>query len=512
MIGVCERRLVNRFNITVCDIDNHSIVRSGSIWLRYDEEYLRVHTNCPLDYCQDTSEHISLTHPDEQCASNRTGVTCGACKDNRSIALGGSKCLQCTSNLTFVWLVALFAAAGVALVALLYALNMTISCGTLNGLIFYANIVSISGLTSLQNCSIHPILSVFIAWVNLDLGVETCFYPGMDTYQKTWLQLAFPLYIWLLVAAIIVASHYSSRAMKVFGRNNVAILATLFLLSYTKILKTIITALDFTEVYKSNASNVSDEVLSYKVWTYDGNLEYLKGKHVVLFSVALVLLLFLFLPYTLLLIFGQCVRSMRGRKRCVLWLIRSTAFISIMDAYHAPYNKKHRYWTGLMLLTCCVLYLAFVTPSKDGNIRANMYAITLMLFAILTLKMFTTKIYKNYLMGIVELASFLNLAVMSATVLLLEGNSSENGTLCVCTGVSISLCIAIFIGVLIFHTFLQVQKTRLYPFLKRILCTILPTGRVYKAIHDSSFADSSLKNVPTTSSVELREELLASIP
>ncbi len=127
----------------------------------------------------------------------------------------------------------------------------------------------------------------------------------MDTYQKTWLQFAFPLHIWLLVVAITVASHYCSRAIKVFGRNNIAILATLFLLSYTNVLKTIITALDFKEVYISNASNVSDVILSYKVWTYDGNLEYLKEKHVVLFSVALVLLLFLFLPYTMLLIFGQ---------------------------------------------------------------------------------------------------------------------------------------------------------------------------------------------------------------
>ena len=160
---------------------------------------------------------------------------------------------------------------------------MTISHGTLSGLIFYANVVSISGLTSLQNCSIYPVLSVFIAWVNLDLGVETCFYPGMDTYQKVWLQFAFPLYIILLVIAILVASYYSSTAMKVFGTNNIAILATLFLLSYSKALKTIISALSATQVLTSEADNVSAPVLPYTVWSYDGNIEYLKGKHVVLF-------------------------------------------------------------------------------------------------------------------------------------------------------------------------------------------------------------------------------------
>lgn len=74
----------------------------------------------------------------------------------------------------------MFALLGVALVTLLRACacNMTISHGTLNGLIFYANVVSISGLTSLRNCSIHPILAVFVAWVNLEFGVETCFFFG----------------------------------------------------------------------------------------------------------------------------------------------------------------------------------------------------------------------------------------------------------------------------------------------------------------------------------------------
>ena len=63
-----------------------------------------------------------------------------------------------------------------------------------------------------------------------------------------------------------IASHYSSTAMKVFGRNNVAILVTLFLLSYTKIFKTIITVLNFTEVLQGSADNVSDQLVPYKVW------------------------------------------------------------------------------------------------------------------------------------------------------------------------------------------------------------------------------------------------------
>ena len=81
-----------------------------------------------------------------------------------------------------------------------------------------------------------------LSWT-FDLGIETCFFDGMDAYIKTWLQFAFPLYVWSLVFLIIISSEYSSSIAKVFGSNPVAVLATLFLLSYAKLLRTIIAAL-----------------------------------------------------------------------------------------------------------------------------------------------------------------------------------------------------------------------------------------------------------------------------
>ena len=498
----CDRRLTDFFKNPVCDIDTETVGRIGSIWLRYYEDYLKVHSHCPLDYCN-MLDSISILHPDEQCANHRSGVLCGACQDKYSIALGSSKCLQCTSSRAMVWLIPVFALAGVALVALLLVCNMTVSHGTLNGLIFYSNVISITGLTGLRNCSIHPVLSVFIAWVNLDLGVETCFYSGMDTYQKTWLQFAFPLYILVLVGAVILASHYSSTAMKVFGRNNIAILATLFLLSYTKILKTIIAALDFTEVFQGSANNTSDQWMPYKVWTRDGNIEYLKGKHVPLFAVSLAMLVFLFLPYTLLLMFGQCIRSMPARRRCVLRYIRSTAFISIMDAYHAPYKRKHRYWTGLMLLTRCILFLAFTSSPSDNKLLTNMVITNLVLFGILTLKTFA--MYKNFRMNILEICFLLNIAILSAiTLLLLKNDSSNSDAICKCTSVSISVSVAIFIGILVYHAYLRINKTRCFTSIKDSLRPIRQYHMI-PAAENAPPENPVLK--PTTTTVDVREEL-----
>ena len=75
---------------------------------------------------------------------------------------------------------------------------------------------------------------------NLDFGIETCFYNGLDTYSKTWLQFVFPVYLWVLAGLMIIVSHYSQRFAKLLSNNPVSVLATLILLSYTKILCTLI--------------------------------------------------------------------------------------------------------------------------------------------------------------------------------------------------------------------------------------------------------------------------------
>ena len=464
---VCDQRLTKRLGDSItCDVDTESLqVKDSSVWLSYDDTFLKLNLNCPPDYCKNPGENfvnISFAFPDEQCANNRGGVICGGCQENYSIVLGSSKCKDCTSSINFVWLIPLFAVAGIALVALLLILNMTISHGTLNGLIFYANVVSISGLTSYQ--CVPQVLSIFIAWVNLDLGVETCFYPGMDTYQKAWLQLAFPLYIWLLVGAIILVSHYSTTAVKVFGRNNIAILATLFLLSYAKILKTIITALNYTNIYEGNANDTNSDILvAHKVWKNDGSIKYMSIQHMPLFVVALALLIFLFLPYTLLLTFGQYIRSIQTQKELILQCIKSTAFVSIMDAYHAPYTNKHRYWTGLMLLTRCVLFLGYAFSYSEDELLSNMYITSVVLTAVFNLRICTSKVYKNFGVSLLELSFLFNIALLSSTLYYLQGKGSSDQTLCKCTIASISISLITLVGIFLYHAYLQLKKTKCFP-------------------------------------------------
>ena len=238
--------------------------------------------NCPFDYCRPEDHDISLYKQDQQCAFNRSGILCGTCQPGLSLALGSSHCKLC-SNI-YILLLIIFALVGFVLIIILLKCNLTVSTGTLNGLIFYANIVRINHATffpvQTANAFTH-FLSIFIAWLNLDLGMEVCFFSSMDAYIRTWMQFVFPVYIWILVGLMICTSRYSTRISKLSGSNTVSVLATLFLLSYAKLLRTIVDAISFTTLTDQHGDT------SF-VWLLDGNRPAMKGGHIALVVISVI--------------------------------------------------------------------------------------------------------------------------------------------------------------------------------------------------------------------------------
>ena len=141
----CHELKHNATNTTIvkCNAATNTISRQGNVWIGNISDCVVVYSPCPLDYCKLTNTIFSLTDPDPQCALNRTGILCGRCQDGLSLALGSNNCIQCP-QFSYLALIIPFAAAGFGLVALLMVLNLTVSIGTINGLIFYASIVKTS--------------------------------------------------------------------------------------------------------------------------------------------------------------------------------------------------------------------------------------------------------------------------------------------------------------------------------------------------------------------------------
>ena len=93
--------------------------------------------------------------------------------------------------------------------AVLMFLSLNVSVEAINGLLFHANMVKLDGAFFFPSGSV-PVVSQFISWLNFDLGIEVCLFDGLDGYWNTWLQFAFPAYLFLLMGGIIVGCRYSA--------------------------------------------------------------------------------------------------------------------------------------------------------------------------------------------------------------------------------------------------------------------------------------------------------------
>jgi hypothetical protein len=284
----------------------------NNFWIsQIDSDVLLIHEfRCPLDYCKDIPEDVSISDSSVQCDFNRTGIVCGQCRKNFSLALGSLHCIPCDN--VHITLILPFALTGIALVAVILLLRLTVSVGTLNGLFFYANIIQANHQAYFPRANIN-FFTVFTSWLNLDLGIETCFYDGMDIYAYSWFQFLFPFYVWFLVGCIILACRYSQSIAKRLGQNPVAVLATLLLMSYSKILGAVIVPLTWTYLTYYSASNETQSV----VWMYDASTPYFgESKHIALGLFAIICLVVFVLPYILLLLCGHWLQGCSNCMEC----------------------------------------------------------------------------------------------------------------------------------------------------------------------------------------------------
>ena len=437
-----------------CDITSQSFSHEHGVWLGFSKQQLHfsqpqfnssqsakapvlifLHSHCPLDYC--SNKNINFTHnsTDEQCRNGRQGLLCGACKTGYSLTLGGSRCSKC--SYTYLLLFLVFTVAGVALVVLLLTLRFTVSAGTLNGLIFFVNIIGTNSTIFIPPEG-ASFLRVFIAWLNLDFGIHTCLFPGLDRYTKVWLQFAFPLYVWVLIGVIIVASHRSVLVTRWLGGDPVSVLATLILISYTKLLRAILTALSFTYLQVSDGSR-------FAVWLYDGNVQYLSVKHIPLFLFALLAFFLLFIPYTSVLLVSPHIQPY-SRNRFLSW-IDDRRLKHFLRSYYAPLKDKWRSWIGLLLAVRFFHLIIFLANSL-GDPSVNLLAISITTFLIVGFKTLCGSVYTNWCLDALDLLFEIKLGLFSVSTLYVR---NVNGNQSILSNVFLSVSFLVFSAIVLYH-------------------------------------------------------------
>ena len=507
---VCECDPKLFMYIQSCDLKTSSFIRKGNPWISYVTDsdnsssgYL-IYAHCPLDYCfppgSDIPINVNMPNgSDAQCEHKRSGLLCGKCRPELSLSLGTNRCVSCPEYWPALLVLQAigFLVAGLALVTVLMMLNMTVAVGTINGIIFYANILYSFAPSFIPHTRV-TFSSVFLSWLNLESGFNFCLFKGMDAYWKTWIELLFPTYVIFLVVMIIVVSEWSGRFSHLIGKGNpVATLATLVLFSYAKLLSIIIKVLSFAIITYPRL-NGSAKVLR---WLPDASLSFFRGRHVPLGIVALVLLLFC-MVFTFFVFSRQWLVCFDDNKLFKLFKWQKISLF--IETYHAPYTPRNRYWTGLLLIVRVALYVAS-SINVSGNPNVNLLVIGLVMIGVLFLKEITgisTQIYKEWPVEIFELSIYINITVLCISTIFANIIEDERAKVA-SVNVSVSIVFLQLSGIIFYHFFREiVSKTTVWK-----KCTE-KTSRAKFTQEESNVSDKLSSTTPTSSVVDKPERPL----
>jgi len=408
---------------TSCNLQDQAIMRPPKSWIagrssNRSHVYSLSH-NCPFDYCLPHKSYVNLSMPDQQCQYKRSGILCGHCQHGLSAVFGSSHCKQCSS--VHLLIVVPIAIAGAVLVVMIFWLNITVTNGIINTFIFYANVININFSLFFPKCHSGCVL---FAFSNLELGVDTCFYNGMDAFSKTCLRLVFPFYLLLIVFALIIGSRYSTKIQRLTAQRALPVLATLLLLIYTKILITVCSVLFFF----SPITHLPGGHITF-VWSVDTKVPLFGIRFSILFAFCLILFLIL-LPFNVLLLFPR----MFSRFRLI------NAFKPLLDAYLGPYKDSFSYWMGLQLFLRAV-FLGLSALDRDVTLTIG----TVILGAMLCIEGLVCP-FKSRFKNIQECTILLNLLAVYVTALHDDGSREIEPRLLQCLILTVLLYFVVYIA------------------------------------------------------------------
>ena len=425
-----------------------------------NESAFAVSDHCPFEYCYNSEQDLDWFYSASNeiflkqnphstshfpiCDKGRTGTLCGKCANGLTVVFGSKKCSYCDSKLNYWLFISLIAFIGPFLIFMLFALKLTLTGGTLTGVIFYVNIVA-SGLltyylagTSIEDQYKNFLLKAiihFIALTNLNFSFPICFTGNMTALWKYGLSGLFPFYLLFIVVVLIFASRHSSWLSNKILHSSVQVLVTIVHISFNNLLLLMTSTFSYTKIYTTDEKPIF-------VWSIDGSVKFLNDPgHIGLTVLHLVTILPLILSYLTFLLLGKCL--IQHLQRCKLVLRH------IYEAIHAPYKQGKEYWFALRQLTLVLVWiLNFLTGLIGLTSTIITTAVVLCLLLIGTIKFHP---YKNRVLSLLDTWILLNLIVVYGGALIWPNNTSSVTMMFTITA---TLVFITFILILLYHLLL----------------------------------------------------------
>ena len=391
MISVQSLNILTNKNLTIeprCDYINSDL--NASVYLLNATsgncEYIcNILSDCSV-YLLAPLCYFDRTFVDT-CASNRTGRLCGSCEDGYSVPINlPHKCVQCDPLIGWISIVIIELLPVTLMVLLIIVLNIQLTSGSINGLVFYCQILTAvyPGLTlnSLYGslCNSVPIALVPLNILNLDFTLFLANYSLCVSSTTTplgalsfWyviglypLVLLLLLYVWITLynkgyKVIVLITRPIHRLLARFWRmTNIEpslphSIASIYLLCFMQLATTSFKLLHFS-IYDHGKL----------VFYYDGSLDYFGWPHCLagIFAI-LVLILLVLIPMLYIQLYP--FKPFHKLLEC-LHLNKLQILTSLGDVFTGPYkngttNKlDYRYFAGFYLLLRIIIVLLHFIP------------------------------------------------------------------------------------------------------------------------------------------------------
>ena len=360
-----------------------------------------------------SSSETSKTMP--LCFGSRKGILCGECITNYSVVFGSSECKMC-SNKWWPLTSIIYILAGPLLVFLLYTLKLTLATGTLNGIIFYAQVANLGyaylNMPCNEECANEYFFVKFsnalLSLLNLNIGFPICLYDGMTELWKAGLSLFFPIYLILIIGFLIILCHFSTKVSNKLAYSSVQVLTTVVHLSFTRLLET------FIEVFSAGLYHEDGVKEPKRVWYNSGAVEYASMEHKCLMIVTSSIVGLILIPYLVLIFFGKFIMKVDKFREYIR---------PLYEAVHAPYKTNKWYWFSFQQIILLLIYA--IATLEGAHPRATL--IVLIMSVVFLYLQLCSMPFKNKISNVLNCFFILNLIItfMAAQYIHLTGGSPK---------------------------------------------------------------------------------------
>ena len=338
-----ECECYNEKNIVVCS-GSISTIKRG-YWLGTVNEKLTV-AICPIDYCDfsccetNNGYHQLSPERENQCSSHRTGIACGNCEEGYTLSYSAD-CVsvdKCTVGWT-VLVVTLTLLYWITIVVAVFAMMYyKVPTGYLYAITYYYSMIDVllsQHLYLFSSLNTAVVITSSVFKISPEFLGQFCLVKGLSGIDIQFIHYIHPSAICVILIMISVLAKCSRRLSAFISRGIIHVICCLLLLSYTSVASTSLL------LFRSLSLHNVDKVFTY----LSPDIEYLHGRHLAYFIVAVLYTIIIVIGLPLLLLLEPFLNHK----------VNFTRIKPLLDQFQGCYKDQYRWFAAYYMICRLVL-------------------------------------------------------------------------------------------------------------------------------------------------------------